>query len=120
MSREIKFRAWEKENKNMFKVARFDFSDYTIYSHLFSCDGFLGENCEIMQYTGNNDKKDVEIYENDIVEDEYNRKYVVVFKGDCWRCEPLSKGLKNRWISNHLMVIGSIYENPELLEEVTK
>ncbi len=65
--REIKFRAWDKDSKKMFKIARFDFSDYTIYSHLFACDGYLGESCEIMQYTGLKDKNGKEIYEGDVV-----------------------------------------------------
>ena len=34
--REIKFRAWDKEDKKMFNIARFDFADNTVYSHLFA------------------------------------------------------------------------------------
>ena len=47
---------------------------------------------------------------------EHGRIYRVVFKGDCWRCEPISRGSKNRWLSDYLKIIGNIYENPELLE----
>lgn len=119
--KEVKFRAWDKRNKQMNKVWAIDYQINEVeLSDKF--DGYWTkfEDVILLQYTGNNDKKDVEIYENDIVEDEYNRKYVVVFKGDCWRCEPLSKGLRNRWISNHLMVVGNVYSSPELLEEITK
>ncbi|MFG0935191.1 YopX family protein [Staphylococcus sp. 231237_7MaSpsaltlick] len=74
----IKFRAWDKESQRMFNVARFDFADYTVYSHLFSCDGYLGENLEIMQSTGLKDKNGIEIFEGDIVKDYYDFNFEVV------------------------------------------
>src|SRR5699024_8845831 len=64
----IKYRAWDEESQRMFGIARFDFADYTVYSHLFACDGYLGENLEIMQFTGLSDRNSVEIFEGDIVE----------------------------------------------------
>lgn len=71
---------------------------------------------ELMQSTGLEDKNGVEIYLDDVLSDEYGRKYIAVFKGDCVRCDAIRPGGKNRWISNHLEVIGNIHENPELLE----
>ena len=65
--REIKFRAWDKESKRILNIARFDFADHTVYSHLFACDGYLAENLKIMQYTGLKDKNGTEIYDGDIV-----------------------------------------------------
>lgn len=64
----IKYRAWDEESQRMFIIARFDFADYTVYSHLFACDGYLGENLEIMQFTGLIDINSVEIFEGDTVE----------------------------------------------------
>ncbi|MBM7598183.1 putative phage protein (TIGR01671 family) [Virgibacillus halotolerans] len=141
--REISFRAWDNENNHMIDIARFDFADYTVYSHLFACEGYLGENLKIMQYTGLKDKHGKEIYEGDIIE---------FSRGDDWRENEQKQGIsevvyseqitafayhykaKSSWgtayddvvcaIGNitdqcgDLEIIGNTYENPELLEEL--
>ena len=113
MNREIKFRAWEKNLKEMILVEEIDFNSLMINQS--TAWRFIDE-VELMQYTGLKDKNGIEIYEDDLVAEEHGRIYRVVFKGDCWRCEPISRGSKNRWLSNYLEIIGNIYENPELLE----
>ena len=71
-----------------------------------------------MQYTGRKDSEGKEIYEGDILQNEHHFKYQVVFKGDCWRCEPIKNNyFKNRFIGNDLKVIGNVYKNQELLED---
>ena len=117
---EISFRAWDDVNKDMIDIARFDFADYTVYSHLFACEGYLGENLRIMQYTGLKDKNGKEIYEGDAVEGvhrhfEWKQKEKVFFLNGCfmignWNAHEFF----NRF--QHINVIGNIYENPELLE----
>jgi uncharacterized phage protein (TIGR01671 family) len=112
--REIKFRAWHKNNNSMCKNVTTD---------------LLGRNyLEFMQYTGLKDKSDKEIYEGDIVLGLKYLKAKVVY-GFC--------GFELHWIDGNtdkvrrrkseemfhntsivFEVIGNIYENPELLEDL--
>ena len=120
--RDIKFRAWDKKKNDWF-----DDDDGELYIELNGNINF-GWNGEVMddytdriilmQYTGRKDSEGKEIYEGDILQNEHHFKYQVVFKGDCWRCEPIKNNyFKNRFIGNDLKVIGNVYKNQELLED---
>lgn len=100
-------------------------SDFNIMNWIVRKDGFkyaIEKPSSIGQSTGLKDKNGVEVYFNDIVEDEYRHRYEVVFAGDCLRCNGIRRlrgghKPKNRWFSKDLEIIGNRYENPELLEE---
>lgn len=134
MSREIKFRAWLKEEKKILNVETIDFSEKSIQylekneiidAYLLRTT-FL-EDIELMQYTGIKDKNDVEIYEGDIVLiriDKTNilHKTVVKFKHGAFIADIIGN---NDYIylfhfgfnKDDFEVIGNIYENKNLLEE---
>lgn len=68
MNREIKFRVWDIENKEMLKVQELDFEP-TFYGGRIAIrsdqynDYFDTEDMILMQYTGLHDKNGKEIYE---------------------------------------------------------
>lgn len=135
MSREIKFRAWLKEEKKMVNVEIIDFSEKSIQylekneiidAYLLRTK-FL-EDVELMQYTGLDDKNGIEIYEGDILKYKfpYDRRLKHVSLVKFIETEA-SFGLKDIYgneiplyritANNYFEVIGNIYENKNLLEE---
>lgn len=130
MQREIKFRAWIKKDKRMetcMGVNPFHVSD---------CDRlhWKHDEVELMQYTGLKDKNGKEIYEGDIVHctelrNDKISEHVsdVFFEDGCWlvhegkMCDVelyLYENKPTKLPLTEIEVIGNIYENPELFQEV--
>ena len=126
--REIKFRAWLKEDKKMVNVETMDFTDKSIQylkkseiinAYILRRESF--DDVELMQYTGVKDKNGKEIYEGDIVilnDAEEESRCVVKYKYGSYI---LVDGDLRENLSNvedrFLEVVGNIYENKNLLEE---
>lgn len=113
--REIKFRAWFVEDKEMDECTRIDLPNQTHHDKVIT-----------MQYTGLKDKNGKEIYESDVIKfssDWDEHEVVVEFYGGGFR---FGKELKGELGINddscipdfncEYEVIGNIYESPELLE----
>ena len=114
--RDIKFRAFNGDR--IVKVNTIRWTDGEIDWVDTSKNDDFDQDLILMQYTGRKDSEGNEIYEGDILQNEHHFKYQVVFKGDCWRCEPIKNNyFKNRFIGNDLKVIGNIYQNKQLLED---
>lgn len=127
--REIKFRAWDKEQKEWVKYSITD--NIPIFCHNTSRwrTDKEGERFTLCQYTGLKDKNDREIYEGDIVRD-FGSDYVPVYTKGIYMAvntEQLKCPEEHRQLStqfnviwrNGCEIIGNIYENPELLKEAT-
>lgn len=128
MSREIKFRAWLKEDKKMENVKTIDFTDKTIrclkkneFINAYLLRRVSFDDVELMQYTNLKDKNGKEIYEGDIVilnDTEEENRCVVKYKYGSYI---LVDGDLRENLSNvedrFLEVVGNIYENKNLLEE---
>jgi len=121
--REIKFRAWDKEKKEMFEHGLFYLSTQKDFVEGFLCQINDGEwvdykgKLTLMQYTGLKDKNGKEIYEGDIVNN-YEYNYEVIFFNGSFGLEISKDELKSPLcFYNNIEVIGNIYENPELLKE---
>lgn len=122
----LKFRVWHKEERKM------------LYEEIIG-ESFVWlhkekQPIEIMQSTGLKDKNNVEIFENDILEVDYQGQkffsnYVgqVEYSKGCFWCIKHNgyggdrytlSGLTDdtRTYRSTLKIIGNIYENPELLK----
>ncbi|PFV85016.1 hypothetical protein COL05_04740 [Bacillus sp. AFS059628] len=142
--REIKFRAWDKEKQFMFTPTQIEltqgenFAKWDKWRPMAWRDELpeegsggigraLGDECELMQYTGLKDKYGTEIYEGDILrgpkyyESEESTSPVydqwkVTYKNCSYYLgdSPIEEDLD--WIGYECEVVGNIYENAELIQ----
>ncbi len=121
--REIEFRAWDKDEKKMLEVGMLGIN--FARSHRSEMQdgswsvGTMDSGLGLMQYTGLKDKNGKEIYEGDVVksvndyifEDEGVSAITWDTEYACWTLKdyvPLGE-------HTDVIVVGNIYENPELL-----
>lgn len=105
--RVIKVRAWDREEKRM------------VYNlEWIWCGSAKSVRYVYMLFTGLKDKNNREIYDGDILmyPDKRRRKKVVVEYG-IWYCEEYGTyvGFRVDEDYRNMVVVGNIYENPELI-----
>lgn len=120
MNREIKFRAFDKIDKEMFRVIMLTApqgKDYLIVSGRGGSTTTKKDACVLMQYTGLRDKNDKEIYEGDILQ-YADERMVVVYEAPSFELQHLATRANawDLWKGENEEVIGNIYENKELLK----
>lgn len=74
------------------------------------------------EFAGITDKNKIEIFEGDIVRDDENKIYVIIFVNGVFRIAERRHNINfYSWsvhnYSDYFTVIGNIYDNPELLKE---
>lgn len=142
MSREIKFRAWDKIQKEMLFSSTGEYPDFRsdtqhikiVHDGVLFADApdmgyygggdwsYLDGEFEIMEYTGLKDKNGREIYEGDLLKDDAGIGEVEWVQEHCafmiFTREPsFYYHMESDGQLKVSEVIGNIYENPELLHE---
>lgn len=135
MQREIKFRAWDNFFKQMYY---FDFennievrSGHLWITHEEGAVSSKSPSVKIMQYTGSKDRDGKEIYEGDICQlfyfdyDDEKLGREIIYHNGAFGYNAQFIGFVSlagnhnfEWVngqSEHIKVIGNIYETPELL-----
>jgi len=131
--REIKFRAWDKNEERMIYSGT-EQNDYPFVWQLHNTgidvlehDGTDWNRLKDLvfeQYTGLKDKNGKEIYEGDVLERFPYWGWYVVYENGCFRMSWINEVQRVNWkhyslnqeMTEDWEVIGNIHENPELLE----
>lgn len=119
MSREIKFRVWDKQLNQMFVNPFFTIPTSMRLQDAMQCmaaDGWIW-----MQFTGLLDKNRTEIYEKDIVKFKWLGIEIIDYLE--FVKLPFASGFQLNKIGSpppscDWQIIGNIYENPELLRDL--
>lgn len=119
-----KFRAWDKEGKEMIDWIDLDMSkdggedDFIVFDPTGPVKSAI-TNPILMQSTGLKDKNGVEIYEGDIVKNVYDEIYLVKWLDAGFYLEKRYNGgfdYSELHFGHNKKIISNIYENSELLE----
>lgn len=119
--REIKFRAWDGQDTMIY----FDFNsirhdgliDWNENKYSDTGGGLYIDNCNVMQYTGLQDKTGRDIFDGDIVETDTENIVSIKYNNDFGAYQAGGFPLTKRDIEElNIEIIGNIYENPELLD----
>ena len=119
---EIKFRLWSKSN-NKFMSPAYIFINFEGILSINQTFVMIEDSGIVTQFTGRKDEDNVEIYEEDIIECDYddfwdpfgngyptNKKYRFIMKGKNFFDFPD--------MPNRVKVIGNKFEDPKLYKEV--
>lgn len=127
--REIKFRAWDKEQKEWVKYSITD--NIPIFCHNTSRwrTDKAGERFVLSQYTGLKDKNNREIYEGDVIKAISFARWIGVVEYSDENSAFIFDDLDKKYRGDSIVfmsqfdqgfkILGNIYENPELLKELT-
>jgi len=123
--RNVKFRAWHKENKKMYKCYLVSFNNGQCGLQNFGME--LRERIILMEYAGikDNNGKYLDWWEGDLFQEQGGPVKQIIKEQGCfwlvWLKQPLCKIPLYSVVdwAESMKKVGNIYENTELLEEKT-
>ncbi len=122
LNNELRFKVWNKAKKKMYRSGSLSFSSER-HSFVVFADKEIGNykdgDIEILQYTGQKDKNNNDIFQRDIVEIE-GSKYVIVWDNNRggWAMTDVERKIVmkpfGRSEANNSEIVGNEFETPEL------
>lgn len=120
---ELRFRAFNKKTQRMYKSGPLSFSmdqhSFRFYSDT-EIEGLKDEDMELMQFTGQKDKNNTDIFQRDVILLN-EKKYIVVWDNNRggWSYTDVERQITltpfGRSEANECNVVGNQFENSELL-----
>ena len=126
--REILFRGWNTKNKKWIYGNYFTYRGYHFISPddkvnpLDTYKDYVVDADTVGQYTGMKYAKGKRIFEGDIIESNGCKHIILYNEGEArFVAAVVTCGINQQWINEcEKVIIGNIYENPELIEELKK
>ena len=125
LNNELKFKAFNRVTKKVYRSGTLSFSterhSFILFTEKKEVGDYKDSDVEIMQYIGQKDSENKEVYQRDIVELE-GKRYVVVWDNNRggWSITDVERRLTmksfGRTEANQSIVIGNEFETPELLK----
>jgi len=124
--REIKVRAWDTKREKMWSADEMGQDQLTIspdgkgFVNVSGIDTRLSQYANHLiplQFTGLKDKNNKEIYEGDILLNDYYGKSQIIVK---WITDGFNVNLLSKGGAKKCEIIGNIYQNSELIQQSTK
>ena len=125
LNNELKFKAYNKVTKKVYRSGTLSFSterhSFILFTEMKEVGDYKDDDVEIMQYIGQKDSQNKELYQRDIIELE-GKRYIVVWDNNRggWSITDVERKLTmkpfGRTEANLCTVIGNEFETPNLLK----
>jgi len=122
LNNELKFKVWNKVKKKMYVSGSLSFSTER-HSFVVFADKDIGlfkdDDIEILQFTGQKDMNNKEIFQRDIVEIE-GKRFIIIWDNNRggWSFTDVERRMTSKAFgrsdANNCIVIGNEFETPEL------
>ncbi len=124
LNNELKFKAFNKITKKVYRSGGLSFSterhSFILFTEKKEVGDYKDEDVEIMQYIGQRDMNNAELYQRDIIELD-GKRYIIVWDNNRggWAITDVERRITmkpfGRSDANKSKMIGNEFETPELL-----